>query len=79
MRRMPYNEKKFFFTQIEAKKTPVKCEKLSENFGFPRFIIAKRMDTGELFECYVDFGTYRLDQYNEALKDAKIQEKRIIH
>lgn len=53
--------KKIFFTQTEAKKTPVKCEKLSENFGFLRSIIAKRMDTGELFKCYVGFGTYRLD------------------
>lgn len=71
--------KKYFLYADRSKKTPVKCEKLSENFGFLRSIIAKRMDTGELFKCYVDFGTYRLDQYNEALKDAKIQEKRIIH
>lgn len=70
---------KYFLYADRSRKTPVKCERISENFGFPRSIIAKRMDTGELFKCYVNFGTYRLDQYNEALKDSQIQEERIIY
>ena len=70
---------KYFLYADRSKKAPVKCEKISENFGFPRSVIAKRMDTDELFTCYVDFGTYSLNQYSEALKDSQIQEERIIH
>ena len=68
-----------FYYADRNKKEPVKCEVLEIGYGYPMRIIAKREDTGEVFQCYDGFGCYTLQEYDKAFADAQIQEDRIIY
>lgn len=68
-----------FYYADRNKKKPIKCKILAVRLGHPSSIIAQREDTGDTFTCYNGFGCYSLDNYNDAYKDAQIQEDRIIY
>lgn len=58
---------------------PVKCIVLDLNLGYPCGVIAEKKETKEKFRCLLDFGCYDLEEYDKALKDAQIQEDRLIY
>lgn len=58
---------------------PVKCEAIDMSFGLPNRITARRLDNGKCIYCYDGFGCYELNQFEEAVKDAKIKEDRRIY
>lgn len=68
----------FWYADRNLKK-PVECEIVDQRFGYPRAIIAKNLNTGELFKCYNDFGCYDLRSYSHALKDSQLDEDRFIY
>lgn len=68
-----------FYYADRNKKQPIKCIVCDKKLGHPCEIIAEREDTKEIFSCYLDFGCYGLDEYDKAMKDAQIQEDRIIY
>ena len=67
----------FYYADRNMKK-PIKCSVLHVKYGYPLTIIAKREDTNKVFTCYKDFGCYELNEYEDAYKDAQIQEHRFI-
>lgn len=73
------NEGAEFYYADRNKREPVKCKVLDISLGHPCKIIAIREDTKNIFLCYLDFGCYRLDEYEKSVKDAQIQEDRIIY
>ena len=66
---------KIYYADRE-KGVPVKCIVLDATLGHPPSIIAKREDTGVVFECRTGF--YELSEYELAYVDAKIKEEKII-
>lgn len=73
-----HKESEFYYAD-RNKREPVKCKVLDTSLGYPCEIIAEREDTKETIFCYLGFGCYRLDEYEKAMKDAQIQEDRIIY
>lgn len=68
----------FYYADRNLRK-PVKCTVLDVRMGFPCEIFAEKEETKETFRCFADFGCYELDDYDKALKDAQIQEDRLIY
>lgn len=58
---------------------PVKCKIVDVDYSFPTEIVAENIETKQIVVCYNAFGCYNFNEYENALKDAQIQEDRIIY
>lgn len=68
-----------FYYADRDKGEPVECEAVDMSFSLPNRITARRLDNAKYIYCYEGFGCYELNQLEEAVKDAKIQEDRRIY
>lgn len=65
-----------FYYANRNTKTAEKCVAVMIKSGYPSTIYAKK-ESGETFTCYSDFGCF--DNFEDAYKDAQIQEDRYIY
>ena len=69
---------KFLYANRKTKQ-PEECEVLDIEFCFPMRVIARNLKTNKVTTYYPSFGCFPLDKYDDALKDAQINEERIIY
>lgn len=68
----------FWYADRNLKK-PIECVIINRQLGYPEEILAENLITGELFECFPDFGCYDLSSYSHAWKDVQTEGDRIIY
>ena len=66
----------FYYANRDTKQVE-KCTVIEVMSQYPQVYIAKKEDTGEIFECYHGYGCFKSEK--EAFDDAQIEADRIIY